>query len=371
MDALVTDGPFPRLTKLRGKRVVVLPDLYVDALAPMPAWPQASADLGRIAQRGGGNLPVGPIHVKLGGNAANLAVALARLGAQTSLIAQTDAIGRLLLERTAAGSRLDTDLVRVGAKASTTIALECPGANVMLSHAGPLTDFGPECLTRADWARMQEADAVAVVNWSQNKRGSQLLAAIAKRLAPSGTFIAFDSGDPRHRGSEARSLVTSRTAKAWWPMVGAVSVNENELAAFTGDETVGDGGSPAQAVACAQGLARELGTRVDLHARRYAASVTPDGAAPVTVKGLPGAAKRLTGAGDAWNAGNLAGYLLGAPAADRLALAHKVATLYVTGTDGLPPTAKQLDAPAQVRSRPRARAKAGTEGSALVAAVDA
>lgn len=319
--------PSVSLAALRRKRAVILPDLYVDALAFLPPWPQAGRSLGALARRGGGNLPVPAIELKLGGNAANLAVALARLGAEVDLIAHTDAVGHHLLHRAAAGTRLRTDGVRVGERGSVTLGLECGPANVMLSHAGPLHDFGPERLTAQDWERIGSADAVALVNWAQNGRGTALLRKLSARLGRNGTFLYLDTGDVRHRGPDVRALRGDRAA---WSGVGALGINQNELGAFArGTE-----------VAHAQELAEELGTRVDLHTRQWAATVTGSSATRVAAGRAP--ARRLTGAGDAWNAGNLAGYLLGAGERERLRLAHRVASRYVTGPSGLPPTGKEV-----------------------------
>lgn len=307
----------------------MLPDLYIDALAFLPAWAETGPRLDAIAQRGGGNMPIGPVELKLGGNAANLAVAMARLGARVDLIAETDEVGRHLLDRAAVGTRLSTRLLRVGPRASVTLGLECDGANLMLSHAGPLTNFGPQRLTLEDWGCIEDADAVAVVNWSQNSRGTELLRAVAKRLRGSGTFLFVDTADPRHRLAELPALL----AEPFWNDVGALGLNENELGAFLG-------GSPDDPIAAAQQLAQRLGTRLDLHTRAFAASVTAE--ASVRVKARGGKARRLTGAGDAWNAGNLAGELLGMQARDRLSFAHAVATRYVLDASGLPPLPEML-----------------------------
>ncbi|HEX2066716.1 MAG TPA: carbohydrate kinase family protein [Candidatus Thermoplasmatota archaeon] len=319
--------PAVSLDPLRRVRAVVLPDLYVDALAFLPPWAQAGRRMGAIARRGGGNLPVQSIEFKLGGNAANLAVALARLGAQVDLIAHTDEFGHRLLERAAAGTGLRTDGVRVGERGSATLGLECGPANVMLSHAGPLQDFGPERLTAQDWERIEAADAVALVNWAQNRRGTALLRRLSDRLGRKGVFLYLDTGDVRHRGADVAALRRDRAA---WKGVSAFGMNQNELGAFARGSGVPD----------AQALAGELGTRIDLHTRAWAASVTGTSAVRVPAGKAP--ARRLTGAGDAWNAGNLAGYLLQAGERERLALAHRVATHYVTGPSGLPPTAKDV-----------------------------
>lgn len=313
---------------LRRARVVVLPDVYTDVLVPVPPWAATSKALDAIAARGGGNLPVGPVEVKLGGNAANLAFALARLGATVDLVANTDARGHRLLQAAAKGTRLRLDRVRVGPEGSTTVALESPQANVMLSHAGPLAAFGPEALEAEDWDAIAEADAVAVVNWAQNRHGTRLLSAIAGRVG-SGTFLFFDAGDPRHR-PDAGALAKPA---GWWAKVGAFGVNRNELSAFVGRELAEADVKPA-----ARELSRRLGTRIDFHCRAWAASV--EGDEVVQAKALAPKGRRATGAGDAWNAGNLAGQLLGLEAKERLRLAHRVATLYVTGDDGLPPLAQ-------------------------------
>ncbi|MCA1819329.1 MAG: PfkB family carbohydrate kinase, partial [Halobacteriales archaeon] len=199
------------------------------------------------------------------------------------------------------------------------------------SHAGPLADFGPSRLTDADWQAIEAADAVAVVNWAQNRQGTRLLSTVARRLG-GDRFLYFDAGDPRHRGADAQALAKSAP---WWPQVGAFGVNDNELSAFLGREI-----AQAEYAEAAQELAARLGTRVDFHCRKWAASATADGIVRVPALAEPGL--RSTGAGDAWNAGNLAGELLGLPDRERLRLAHTVATAYVTSPDGLPPTAASL-----------------------------
>jgi len=274
---------------------------------------------------------VSAFEVKVGGNAANLALALARLGAKVDLISETDPNGLRLLREAAHGTALGTRRVRVGNRASMTLGLECPDANLMLSHAGPLADFGPERLGATDWRLMKQADGVAFVNWAQNERGTDLLRRVASLHGPRGPFLYVDIGDPRNRLPAARRLLKETRI---WKRVGALGLNENELGAFTGDPN--DIG-PADA----RELARRLGTRLDLHTRRWAATVTLDSV--VRVGAEASRPRRLTGAGDVWNAGNMAGHVLGWPAQDRLRFAHRVATKYVTSPDGVPPTAKEVE----------------------------
>lgn len=118
-----------------------------------------------------------------------------------------------------------------------------------------------------------------------------------------------------------------------WERVGALGLNENELGALTGDP---NGVGPIHA----RELARRLGTGLDLHTRRWAATITPDSI--VQVDAEASRPRRLTVAGDVWNGGNMAGHVLGWSARDRLRFAHRVATKYMTRSDGLPPTAKEV-----------------------------
>lgn len=323
----------PRLADLQGSRVAVLPDLFADVLVPLPAWEDARGEIDAVARRGGGNLPVDGIELTLGGNAANLAVALARLGARVDLLAETDDVGRMLLERAAGDAEVGTEGLRVGSRRSTTASLECDDANVMLSDPGPLVDFGPDRLRERDWRLLEAADAVALVNWAQNERGTDLLEAIAERVGDLDAFVYLDTGDPRHRLADPTELAQ---APSVWDGVDAWGLNENELYAFASDGA----GDPLDA---ARDLSARLDVRLDLHTRRWAA--TTRGHEPVRVEAPATPARRLTGAGDAFNAGNLAGYLLDLPDRERLALAHRVAEAYVTSPRGRAPTLSEVQAP--------------------------
>jgi ribokinase len=297
---------------LSGKRVVVLPDIFLDVLVALPPWPRWQRDAAGVVARGGGNLhlPGSAVSLASGGNSANLAVWLARLGARVSLIGQTDALGHAILAA-AAPENLDLARVRVGPNASRTVALEFPGANLMLSDSGPLARFGPDRLAPADWRLVQGADAVLFANWAQNRAGTALLAAVARR-ARRDALVFVDTGDARPRAAEARRLVEHPL----WQRVDAWGMNLNEARVFSGRD-----GTPR---ALALHLSRRIPATIDLHTRTgaWSASAGRVESAPA----LRSKARRLTGAGDAWNAGNVAGYLLGWTPRRRLHLAHKVAT---------------------------------------------
>ena len=81
--------------------------------------------------------------------------------------------------------------------------------------------------------------------------------------------------------------------------------------------------------------------RVDLHTQDYVKSVynnKESGQIP-TFNIKP---KRLTGAGDAWNAGDIFGETIGLSDNLRLMLANALAAYYISDSDGRHPTKKEL-----------------------------
>jgi ribokinase len=313
------------LAALKDKRVVVLPDLYVDAVVQLPAWQTMRKRMSGVVERGGGNIPVRPIELTLGGNAANLANALAALGARVQLLAHCDRMGMMLVREAAAETGLDVSLVRQ-TRGSTTIALECNGKNIMLSDAGPLAEMTAGDWTDADKDALRKADAVAVVNWGQTPQGTEILAAARTLMRPEA-ILYFDSGDPSNRKEGIGPLlevVRNIRLDAW-------AMNDNEARQFSEQE---------DPVAGARHLAALLDVRIDLHTRRHAWSF---GSELTEAAANSHPRVRTTGAGDHWNAGNLAGYLLGLPALHRLHLAHAVATCFVTAPQRRAPRPADLD----------------------------
>ena len=82
-------------------------------------------------------------------------------------------------------------------------------------------------------------------------------------------------------------------------------------------------------------------TRVDLHTKEYSRSFfgfTESDKVP----SFSLSPKRLTGAGDAWNAGDIFGELYGLSDRARLLLANSVAASYITDSKGSHPTIAEL-----------------------------
>jgi sugar/nucleoside kinase (ribokinase family) len=319
--------------------VACLPDFFLDLVVPMAPWQVARDQMGGVVERKGGNLPTAPHRVGQGGNAANTALALARLGVRARLVARTSPLGLRLAREFLEPHGLDLRRLRPDGQLSSTVALEFgpERRNVMLSFPGSVAEFGPDDLDGEDWAVIEGSDAVLVGNWVLNRAGTALAAAVFERAANAGALTMFDSGDPSPRAPEVPGLFAGVLAS---PSLQVLSCNENELGFFAA--AAGDVRSQ-DLLARARSVKREVRATLDVHTRHRTFSILPGGAEHEVATGKA-EGRRATGAGDAWNAGDLLGHLLALPPEERLQLANAVATLYVTGPEPLHPTLPEVAA---------------------------
>lgn len=327
--------------RLLGASAVVLPDLYVDHLVPLDDREQLEQGLDQLIAQGGGNLVTPGHRLMLGGNAANTARALAGLGVPTTLVAQTDAVGHTLFEEATAGLPLSADgLMRAG-RSSSTVALELAdeGANVMLSDPGPLADLAPDDLDEAAWSSIEAADVVAVTNWAQMlEHGTDLVAEVVSRAGQAGVFTFLDTADPAHRGDAVHDLLGSKTLQR---DLSAWGMNEHEACWFAG-ALLDREPTSLDVEAAVRALGEHVAGRIEVHTAKEAISLV-DGQL-VRAATFPATPTHRTGAGDAWNAGRLAGELLDLPDAQRLRLANAVAALTITGQRPGPPSLEDVRA---------------------------
>jgi len=317
--------------------VVTLPDFFLDHFVALPAWATVVPQWEAIHGRGGGNLLTPGQHFQPGGNAANTALALARLGVRTHLVTRTSTFGKVYLEHTLGRHGVDLRHARPDGQLSVTTALEFHEgrpANVMLSDSGSVAQFGPESLDANDWTLLEAADLVLVANWSQNRRGTALVEAISRATRKAGRRSMLDTGDPSSRTGDIPELLDRVLTME---DLDIYALNENELRQLVG-RPLREGREEIDA-------ARELARRrahgiLDLHTARMAASFSATGEAIVpTFRVEP---VRVTGAGDSWNAGNIVGHLAGLAPNERLLLANAVAGLYVSGKEALAPTLQDV-----------------------------
>jgi len=336
-----------------------MPDFFIDRfVAYRSDMKRFSTALAEVAERRGGNIHgVGQMELR-GGNAANTTAALASLGAKVCPIITTDALGLHLLKFYLKPLGVDLSRIKSDGKIGLTTAIEIAEkegrVNIMMGDLGSLPDFGPRKLVDKDFRMMREADYVGVFNWAATSRfGTDLAETVFRHVKEKGKAKTyFDSGDPTPSKENVGKLLRKVLQTQ---LLDILSVNENEAFQYAShlDKRVKQLPSRLDhfgvAKECARVLAKHLVSRVDLHTAAFAGSFTKNNEVIVptfSVKGL-----RSTGAGDAWNAGNIFGDALKFPDSCRLTLANAVAAYYVSSPLGEHPTLPKLIEFCQIRTK--------------------
>ena len=330
--------------------VVVMPDFFLDRLVDLKcAAENFCGKLRTVVKTKGGSIDGIAQTDTRGGNAVNTASALAALGAEVTPIVCTDKLGLHLLKFHLKHGKLDLSHVKILRRASVTTALELEAdkgkVNVMLRDVGSLADFGPQHLDDRDFGAIRDADYVCVFNWAGTKRfGTQLARTVFRHTKAKGKGrTCCDTADPNPNDRKIPALVRSVLRST---DLDILSLNENEAVSYA--KQVSNGGKERkkslaleeEAKECAKILAARLSARVDLHTTSFSATSARKGLTIVPSFRVP--VLRATGAGDAWNAGNILGDANGLSDACRLTLANAVAAYYVSSPRGEHPTRRQL-----------------------------
>ena len=331
-------------------KVVVMPDFFLDRFVTYPGEVQKfSKAVTEVAARLGGKI-LGVKQLELrGGNAANTAAALAALGAKVYPIITTSFLGLHLLKFYLEPLGVDLSYVKTDGEVALTTALELAyngeHVNIMMSDLGSLPNFGPKSLNEEDFQLLQNADYVCVFNWAATSRwGTELAEKVFRHVKEKGKGKTYcDTADPNPNKENIPKLVRKVLSRK---LVDIFGVNENEAYVYASHF------SPIMksiqqkperhefAKECARVLAKRLSARVELHTSLFAGSFTKYN--EVVVPAFNVSALRSTGAGDAWNAGNIFGDALGLPDSCRLTLANAVAAYYVSSPTAEHPTLSQL-----------------------------
>jgi len=279
--------------EIASHHVALLPDFFVDHVLTLGSFDQAASRVKDIYQQGGGNLPDVPQNIHHGGNAANTALALTKLGVTSHLICRTDNFGLHLLQYFLGEKGVDLSGVKTDGKLAITTALEFgeQHTNVMIGDVGSVADFSFDRLDEHDLQMIADADVVCVLNWNLNKKGTALAKQTFSFANKHQTTTFFDTGDPSPRKRELSEL-QQLLADTHLDILG---INENELRHYSNcicnsDEDI---------VNAATSLKQNIHARVDLHTDRFACTISNN----TTVVPVPQVPKiyRMTGAGDAWS----------------------------------------------------------------------
>jgi sugar/nucleoside kinase (ribokinase family) len=270
-----------------------------------------------------------------GGCAINLGDGLAAAGVPVHCFATLGAPAHPAFK--AATSRF-ASTTSWGSVHGRTLAFEFGDGKLMLSATAQLAELDPALLAQvlADGAfarALAGAGLLACTNWTLYPHMTEVwrslqagpLAALARPLR-----VLIDLVDPAGR-SEAdlrEALAVARGFAIAGPVTLGLNLNEaNRLARLYG---IAAGQDEAEALArLAQDLRRVLGVdEVVIHAVRESAVAGPDGVATATGWWCA-QPRRLTGAGDRFNAGYALGHLLGRAARERLLLGNAASGFFV------------------------------------------
>ncbi|MBS7623004.1 carbohydrate kinase family protein [Candidatus Bathyarchaeota archaeon] len=336
-----------RLGRRRNRQpeIAVLHDFVLDHYVIFKSQLNKSLlQMRHVAARGGGNIVVGQYLVR-GGKAANLASALARLGAKTHLIARTSGLGRQLAETLLRPAGVDTSCIRTDGTLALTVSLEIPIdgrlTNIMLSDPGSNADFSFSDIGRKGLMTIREADGVALTDWALNRKGTGLAEGVFKYVGRE-KLLLLDPGDVSRRPGDLRGLIDRVLRRGY----GVLSINESEALCLAesligGRMGKGRDSPELRGLKAARELASELGIRVDLHTSLFSASFK-DGHSYVSPT-YRVEVRRVTGAGDSWNAGNMYAEWAGLSDEERLEFANALAAYYISHPSAQHPTRAEVE----------------------------
>ena len=315
--------------------VVLCPDFFVDHFLTLGEFEHTFARIKDVYQQGGGNFPGISQKIHQGGNAANSALALARLGVKSHLICRTDEFGLHLLNYFLGKNSVDLSCVKTDGKLAVTAALEFGEGhtNVMIGDTGSVSDFAFESLDENDLELISNSDMLCVLNWNLNKNGTELARKTFKFAKEHNTKTFFDTGDPSPRKNEIQELMKDVLTDENLDILG---LNENELLHYS-DITID---SDEDIIKAAVSLKNKIHARIDLHTANL--SCTIDKEKIVVPAQELSKIYRSTGAGDAWNAGDIFGELLGFDDEERLLFANLVAGCYISSSEPVLPTLEKI-----------------------------
>jgi ribokinase len=330
---------FSTLDEVKINSIVVMPDFFVDRILKLTSQEEFSKVLAEKVKFGGGSLRNISTTERKGGNAVNIAYCLGKLGIRTTLFTVADELGSLMLQKVF-GKFGDTVSLKIGiGKHGRTTGLEFLSdsnnkTKVMLNDAGDNEHFGPNKIESKDNLKILEnADAVMIVNWGSNLRGTELAQYVFKKSPNSFHYIA--PADIEIRKEEFRNFLLKCSNQ-----INDVSLNENE--AISLGKSLGmnsllpnDYGEHDVKNAAMQ-ISSKVGINIEVHTRNGAGwSNGTDSQFGPAIKVQP---KTLTGAGDSWDSANIVGYLCKLSPITRLMFANACASLYVQSSDAEPPT---------------------------------
>ena len=314
--------------------VVVLNDFFLDRIIKIQNIVTLYDLISKKSQLGGSLRGFPQTDLK-GGNATNVAYALAKLGAPVSLITIANQSNSHILHETFSEFPNCT-LFLIDGNPGRTTSLEFSNngspVNIMFSDLGDNENFGPEKLGQKEQIAIQNADAVLVTNWASNEKGTELCKFVFGKSTKSLHFL--DPADIQSRPGEFKEAISELASN-----LDSLCLNENECNILLKQFDLGMISNEEETKKLVSSLSEKISVTIDLHTLNGA--FWSNGKEVEFVKSLPIEVKFVTGAGDVWNAANILGYLADLEVKERLLFANTAASLYVQSPNGMPPTMQE------------------------------
>jgi len=320
-------------------KVSVLPDFYFDRIISVRSFKRLFRQIELKGASGGGNLRGFSQIERRGGNATNLAYALASLSVNIRLYCIGDEHAQAALVNHPRNCRVKVIRGKPGYTTALEFSLKDKPVNVMISDVGDIDGFDGQRLEREDILGLERSDCVALVNWSSNRKGNLLARKVFGLKGRKSRLNFLDPADLS--GAEGRVKILAKEIIGR-DLVDVVSLNENETRILA--RVLSAGKLPRdynwQDLARVSAILQDvLRVTLDVHTPIGSVSSTEQGQTWVGAYGK--IAGFVTGAGDVWDAGDIVGHLLDLQAQDRLRFANACAYLYLRSRPRRMPTLGQ------------------------------
>ena len=315
--------------------VVVLNDFFLDRIINIQNIVTLYDLISKKSQYGGSIRGISQTDLK-GGNATNVAYALARLGIPVSLITIANKSSSHLLYDSFSEFP-NSSLYVIDGNPGRTTSFEFSNngkvVNIMLSDLGDNENFGPEKLGQKEQDVIQNADAIIITNWASNEKGTELTKFAFEKSTKSLHFL--DPADIQSRSGEFKEAIIDLASN-----LDSLCLNENECNILLSQYDLDKVSEKDDTKKLISDLSEKTSVSIDLHTSFGA--FWSNGKETEFVKSFPTEVKFVTGAGDVWDAANILGYIAGLEPKDRLLFANATASLYIGNQNGIPPTMQEV-----------------------------
>jgi ribokinase len=210
----------------------------------------------------------------------------------------------------------------------------------MLNDVGDIANFGPERIDSEHGKQiLKNADAVMIVNWGSNLRGSELVEYAFEQSPKS--YHCIDPADIDARRFEFKDALTRISN-----ITSSLNINENECNSLLNalgldshkisELKFQDSDSENIVKKAALEIANKLNINSNIHTHIGAA--WSDGEKTLFAPSFKVEPQTLTGAGDSWDSANIIAYMAGLDKEQRLIFSNAYAALYVANPISEPAT---------------------------------